>query len=661
MKKIFKSVVCQVLIMSFLSLPVEASMYEDGAIEGADYSLKKPAIEVRIVNSNSWGIDDTRKVAVGSDFAPGAGSVIIGNGEADSKMYSLKVVHQVGCGENTGTVVPKEQVDEDFCALGIDCGTEKSKVVFAERAQLSRSDSTYRLLEHSIDKYMKSSLSVTSEDDVFMLNNNSFPRIGWDNTITSAAFTDNSSYFIEGAPDMPFEISMVNKGVLSSPDRDPLLLKRAQHGFYTVWDKVSSMNFHGNEKYYKQQELGYLVWAERLFRAYSSHNDTIFDKLKASPNACIVVSTSSTTSPTNRRRLVAALKYVFEYVHGINSLGSGLKYYVLDGVEAAAMSYLYEGSYKSNPIIFNIGHSELSISGVNPYERKVYDAEAWYGLGGATVDRIICSYFEKKIQEELGISLSTRMRMHILKSVVDVKHKLSADGASSVRLQIDLGEDDFEYDLSIEEFNKLLIDSGYISKIKESVRDYAIRFIENNSACSEITAVFAGGGIRSPLIKKSIMEALEDIDVVASAQHTLNFDECSAYGGCYAISLKDLPSFVDDYTDKAFDLDADAVKAFDTLLLNYNNKVLLSKVKNDLESFLYGIQKEEKAKSTVAYSGKTIFDLTCEILEALKGKNISLLIDKLDEVQQQIQRNNMNDSSVMEFRSNVLGFWARLR
>lgn len=664
MKKIFKSTICQILIMSFLSLPVQASMYEQTRGSSTDSSWKQPVVESNMI-TNSWSGDHARQITIGvktdqsGEIEPE--NVAISNNGGLSKLYTINVLHTVGGSENAGAVVDQAQADEDFCALGIDCGTRKTKVVWLVRDSSKGSPVTSKLLENNMNKYMRSCLPVLSHDDLFMLQNSSAPRIGWDNLFTGSPFSGGTSYATYNSDESSFDVAVVDNDVLASPDADPFLLKKAERGFFPVWDKVSSLNYAENEKYYNQQEMGYLVWAERMFKAYSSHNEEIFDKLKEASNVCIVVSTSSTTSPLNRQRMVAALKYVFENVHGINANGEGLRYYVVDSVESANLSYLYEHSYRSDSVLVNVGHSELSLSGVNPYTGKVYDTEAWYGMGGATIDRILCNYFENKIKEECGIELSKKMLLNIQKSAVLVKEQLSADGASVIKFETEIGDEDFECEFSIDDFNKLLVDSGFINSLKVKVRDYVGEFIDaNNSGDAPITAVFSGGAIRSPIIKQSILEAIRELGVEAKSQSTLNFDECSAYGGCYSLLFKRLPNFVEEYTEKAANLNPDVLYTFDELLSEYTYKVELGKVKNQLEAYIYDVQRDNVLGNKIVYNGKTIFQLTSEILDELKSKGPSGLVAKLREINHGIRSLSNPGPEVSLFWGRVLIFLQRI-
>lgn len=126
----------------------------------------------------------------------------------------------------------------------------------------------------------------------------------------------------------------------------------------------------------------------------------------------------------------------------------------------------------------------------------------------------------------------------ILNELVKCKCKLSADGASSIDLSIDLNEDDtFDSILTVDELNKII--QPLSEKLKDILRDFLTKSDLNEEIKRNLKILPVGGSMRIPYFQKLVLDETQRIlnNNEIKMIKTLNMDECISSGNSYYGSI----------------------------------------------------------------------------------------------------------------------------
>lgn len=162
-------------------------------------------------------------------------------------------------------------------------------------------------------------------------------------------------------------------------------------------------------------------------------------------------------------------------------------------------------------------------------------------VNGKKIDELLFKHFEPKISSEFK-EINTKddeVIIHkIMVELIKCECKLSADGASSINLSIDLTEDEtYESVLTVNELNQII--SPLCDRLKVILKEFLKDSNLNDDTKREIKILPVGGSMRIPYLQKIVIEETKEILKNENLKmiKTLNMDECISSGNSYYGSI----------------------------------------------------------------------------------------------------------------------------
>lgn len=232
------------------------------------------------------------------------------------------------------------------------------------------------------------------------------------------------------------------------------------------------------------------------------------------------------------------IKYYIIYIIDLNII-CFLPEYV-----ATSLAYGWENNNiteKKDMLIVDIGYMNTNVC-VCSYEHDKCDIIAnnySKNVNGRAIDRLLYKKFQKKIETDQKIKLDDPdyklVRHRLQKELVNAKRRLSAIGADSVELSIDLLNDE-SYDgvVDVKDINQVIDNSRMLRTLKDIIKAAIDKSQLSKEELKNMGVLPVGGSLRIPYLQKKLSEIIKEITGVDNAIiQTISMDECVSSGCTY--------------------------------------------------------------------------------------------------------------------------------
>lgn len=200
-------------------------------------------------------------------------------------------------------------------------------------------------------------------------------------------------------------------------------------------------------------------------------------------------------------------------------------------------SHNFEAGNPQYVSFVDIGYSSACVTIVEyqPSQLQILSVHQDLTLGGRTLDKIIterCVEVLKPTQE-----LSCKARLRLEESSEKIKKVLSANRESSINLECLIGDSDFEFTLTRDEFEQITED------YQEKLRALLKKAKSSLQSDKVFTVEICGGVTRIPFVQSLIEKVFE-----RNLSKTLSSDECVARGAAIQAAMLDPHHRVKEFT-----------------------------------------------------------------------------------------------------------------
>lgn len=157
-------------------------------------------------------------------------------------------------------------------------------------------------------------------------------------------------------------------------------------------------------------------------------------------------------------------------------------------------------------------------------------------VNGSKIDNILLEEFKSRAEKE-GYEINDKCIIKLRKEIIKMKEKLSASGADTIQLQVELDsdKDDFVCDFSRDELNEILKSYGFNVIIQKNIEN--VLNVLAPQIREKVEPVIVGGCSRIPLFKSVICSIVNKDALLYRSNYggliqTLNLDECNSEGCC---------------------------------------------------------------------------------------------------------------------------------